>query len=168
MCDVVKLRPRNLGDSQRRLRATSAEAANVKRAVVKRLCKGRFAAAILTRRNSPSVAIGKNRYRCPDEVHKRGGIRSVRRSCLRPGEDCRRCSGAGRSGVVLPVSVRKPSHKRKQSCRSHPSNRIKPKVIVHHFVSLSHRSHHSSHFFGSFCFRFSTFVRRGRPVFRRA
>ena len=88
-----------------------------------------------------------------------------KKSCLRPKEDFRRRSGPEKQGSVLPISVRIPWHKRQAEL---PLQSIQPHQTKtdcsYIFWSLWHRSHHTSHFFSSFCLSFSIGSKRS-PIF---
>src|ERR1043166_2624195 len=120
----------------------------------------------LTRRNSFPCSDGENGNGCPDEVHECGGIRSVKYGICSQEKAAANVQELKCRGVSFPFPGGDHGIRHEQSCRSHPSNRIKPQLIVHDSSLLS-RLHHLSHFFGSFCSSVSTGSNRSPCFFAR-
>src|SRR5215468_4696567 len=118
----------------------------------------------LTRRNSFLCGNGENGNGSLNEVHECGGIRSVKYRVCSQEKAAANVQELKCRGVSFPFPGGDHGIRHEQSCRSHPSNRIKPQVIVHDSSFLSRRLHHPSHFFGSFCFSVSTGSKRS-PCF---
>src|SRR5882757_1861978 len=85
----------------------------------------------LARLNSLPSGDCENGNGCPNEVHKRGRIRSIKNCVCSQEEAAADVQELKRRGMSFPFPSGDHRIRHKQSCRSHPSNRIKPKVIVH-------------------------------------
>src|SRR5437762_14162523 len=90
----------------------------------------------LTRRNSLPRGDCENGNGCPNEVHKRGGIRAIKNCVYGQEKAAADVQELKRRGMSFPFPRGDHRIRHKQSCRSDPSNRIKPYVIAH--KSLDH------------------------------
>ena len=93
----------------------------------KLICSGRR----LTRRNSLSPRNRKNRYRCPDEVYKRGRVGPIKNRIRGEQETTTYIKCLISSGVALQFFVGHHCISSKQSSCSRPADRIKPELIPH-------------------------------------
>ena len=80
-----------------------------------------------------------------------------KKSCLQPGADCRRCSGAEMEKSVLAIFWRRPSHTQQAEL---PRPAIQSHQTIRDYSCIVDRfgadSIHVSHFFGSRCLSVST------------
>src|SRR5207249_2839279 len=81
--------------------------------------------------NSPSGCDGKNGYRCPDEVHKSRRIGSIKDCICSQQKTAADIEELVRSRVSFQFLMGNHRVRYKESCCSHPSNRIKPYSIIH-------------------------------------